>query len=155
MEHFDDVESSEKNWIISKARKDDTAEEISKYDGEWIIEAPERIVWKKDLGLVLKSKAKHAAISSNLYKKFVFNDKPLVVQYEVTMQNIQDCGGAYIKLISEEKTSFNSTTFNDKTPYTIMFGPDKCGNDIKLHFIFRHINPKNKSISEKHCRKPK
>lgn len=36
-----------------------------------------------------------------------------------------------------------------------MFGPDKCGNDIKLHFIFRHINPLNGSIEEKHCRKPK
>ena len=30
----------------------------------------------------------------------------------------------------------------DKTPYTIMFGPDKCGNDDKLHFIFRHKHPK-------------
>lgn len=45
--------------------------------------------------------------------------------------------------------------FNDKTPYTIMFGPDKCGNDIKMHFIFRHVNPINGSITEKHCRKPK
>lgn len=36
-----------------------------------------------------------------------------------------------------------------------MFGPDKCGNDVKLHFIFRHINPRNKTITEKHCRKSK
>lgn len=25
--------------------------------------------------------------------------------------------------------------FNDKTPYTIMFGPDKCGNDFKVSAI--------------------
>jgi len=43
--------------------------------------------------------------------------------------------------------------FHDKTPYTIMFGPDKCGPDAKIHFIFRHINPKNQSIEEKHGKK--
>ena len=43
--------------------------------------------------------------------------------------------------------------FHDKTPYSIMFGPDKCGSDAKLHFIFRHTNPKNKSIEEKHCKR--
>ena len=42
--------------------------------------------------------------------------------------------------------------FNDKTPYTIMFGPDKCGNDHKLHFIFRHVNPLTKEIEEKHAK---
>lgn len=36
-----------------------------------------------------------------------------------------------------------------------MFGPDKCGNDHKLHFIFRHKNPKNGTIEEKHCSQPK
>lgn len=36
-----------------------------------------------------------------------------------------------------------------------MFGPDKCGNDIKLHFIFRHVNPITGAVEEKHCRKPK
>ena len=40
-----------------------------------------------------------------------------------------------------------------QTPYTIMFGPDRCGSDSKLHFIFRHVNPKNKTIEEKHCKK--
>lgn len=156
IENFDNAEKSNEGWIKSEARKsDDTAEEIAKYDGIWNIESPERIVWKNDLGLVLKSKAKHAAISSFMNKKFSFNDKPLVVQYEVTMQNIQDCGGSYIKLLSEDKNGVNLKNFNDKTPYTIMFGPDKCGNDIKLHFIFRHINPINGSISEKHSRKPK
>lgn len=36
---------------------------------------------------MLKSKAKHAAIAARLSKHFDFKaDKPLVVQYEVTMQ---------------------------------------------------------------------
>ena len=35
-----------------------------------------------------------------------------------------------------------------------MFGPDKCGSDSKLHFIFRHTNPLTKVVEEKHCKKP-
>lgn len=107
------------------------------------------------MGLVLKSKAKHAAISSRLSKPFKFGTKPLVVQYEVTLQDGQECGGSYIKLLSSGAETTDLKHFHDKTPYTIMFGPDKCGNDVKLHFIFRHVNPKNGSIEEKHSKKPK
>lgn len=35
-----------------------------------------------------------------------------------------------------------------------MFGPDKCGEDYKLHFIFRHKNPKTGEYEEKHAKKP-
>jgi calnexin len=87
--------------------------------------------------LVLKSKAKHAAISRRLSKPFIFANKPFIVQYEVTLQDGQECGGSYIKLLSSGKETTDLTQFHDKTPYTIMFGPDKCGNDFKLHFIFR------------------
>lgn len=156
VDHFDDIEKSQKLWIKSQAKKDDIAEEIAKYDGIWSFESPQRIVWKDDIGLVLKSKAKHAAIATKLSKPFTFKeDKPLVVQYEVTLQEGQECGGSYIKLLSAGKATDDLTKFNDKTPYTIMFGPDKCGNDIKMHFIFRHVNPINGSITEKHSRKPK
>ncbi|KAH8419108.1 hypothetical protein KR222_005113 [Zaprionus bogoriensis] len=155
-DHFDDIEASRKQWVHSQAKKDDIAEEIAKYDGIWNWESPQRIVWPKDKGLVLKSKAKHAAISARLTKQFDFKaDKPLVVQYEVTMQEGQECGGSYLKLLSSGKETEDLTTFNDKTPYTIMFGPDKCGNDVKMHFIFRHVNPINGTITEKHCNKPK
>ncbi|XP_037909607.1 calnexin isoform X1 [Hermetia illucens] len=156
-EHFDDLDRFGKAWIKSQAKKDDIAEEIAKYDGEWAIEAPAKQILKNDFGLVLKSKAKHAAIASRLSKPFDFRDpnKALVVQYEVTMQDGQDCGGSYIKLLSTGKETADLTKFHDKTPYTIMFGPDKCGNDVKLHFIFRYTNPINGSVTEKHCRKAK
>lgn len=35
-----------------------------------------------------------------------------------------------------------------------MFGPDKCGEDYKLHLIFRHKNPKTGQYEEKHAKKP-
>lgn len=154
-DHFDDNELFAIRWIRSQAKKDDTADEIAKYDGEWAVELPQRPLLPNDLGLVLKSKAKHAAISSRLSRPFVFSDKPLVVQYEVNLQDGQECGGSYIKLLSSGKETTDLKQFRDKTPYTIMFGPDKCGNDIKLHFIFRHVNPINGTITEKHCRKAK
>ncbi|EDW53348.1 GM12245 [Drosophila sechellia] len=69
-DHFDDVEASRKRWVLSQAKKDDIAEEISKYDGIWNWESPQRIVWANDLGLVLKSKAKHAAIAAPLRQPF-------------------------------------------------------------------------------------
>lgn len=52
------------------------------------IQAPSRKILKGDLGLVLTTEAKHAAISAVLDRPFEFKDKPLVVQYEVTMQVI-------------------------------------------------------------------
>lgn len=94
----------------SEAKKDDISEEIAKYDGVWAVEAPQRQILKSDLGLVLKSKAKHAAISSRLNAPFVFKDSPLVVQYEVTMQEGQECGGAYLKLLSSGKETTDLKT---------------------------------------------
>lgn len=35
-----------------------------------------------------------------------------------------------------------------------MFGPDKCGEDYKLHFIFRHKSPKTGKYEEKHAKRP-
>lgn len=101
-EDFDDTSSYEKNWIKSATKKDDTTEDIAQYDGQWAVEEPQRRLFKGDLGLVLKSKVKHAAISSKLIKPFTFDDdKPLVVQYEVQLQDGQDCGGSYLKLLTK------------------------------------------------------
>lgn len=63
----------------------------------------------------------------------------------------------WLVLGSEHRTSAPSALqeeFQDRTPYTIMFGPDKCGEDYKLHFIFRHRNPLNKDWEEKHAKRP-
>nr|DBA28970.1 TPA: hypothetical protein GDO54_009246 [Pyxicephalus adspersus] len=84
---------------------------------------------------------------------FVFENEPLIVHYEVNFQDGIDCGGAYIKLLSHS-SSLNLEEFHDRTPYTIMFGPDKCGEDYKLHFIFRHKKPIIVDFDEKHAKRP-
>ncbi|XP_071561308.1 calnexin [Temnothorax nylanderi] len=154
-EHFDSEERFKNSWVLSEAKKNDIDEDIAKYDGIWSIEEPKRHGEDGDLGLVLKSKARHAAVSTLLTKPFYFEDKPLIVQYEVNFQEGQECGGAYLKLLTLDDKYGDLKQFQDKTPYTIMFGPDKCGNDHKLHFIFRHKNPLNGTITEKHCKKGK
>uniref|UniRef100_A0AAY4BQS8 Calnexin n=1 Tax=Denticeps clupeoides TaxID=299321 RepID=A0AAY4BQS8_9TELE len=141
------------SWVLSKAKKDDIDEEIAKYDGKWEVEEMKDSKLPGDKGLVLKSRAKHHAISGLLLRPFVFNTKPLIVQYEVNFQTGIDCGGAYVKLLSQTP-ELDLDQFVDKTPYTIMFGPDKCGEDYKLHFIFRHKNPKTGEFEEKHAKKP-
>ncbi|XP_063413598.1 calnexin-like isoform X1 [Mytilus trossulus] len=152
-ETFDKPADFEKRWTKSQTKKDGAEETIAKYDGKWSVEEPKDSALKGDHGLVLKSKAKHHAISSKLNKPFRFDGKPFVVQYEVKFQNGLECGGAYVKLLSMDK-QLELKQFQDKTPYTIMFGPDKCGMDHKLHFIFRHKNPKTGEFEEKHAKKP-
>ncbi|KZC08876.1 Calnexin [Dufourea novaeangliae] len=152
---FDDLEKFKNTWVLSEAKKDSIDEDIAKYDGVWSIEEPKIHAQEGDLGLVLKSKARHAAVSTKLSKPFHFKDNPLIVQYEVNFQEGQECGGAYLKLLTLDPEHVDLKIFHDKTPYTIMFGPDKCGNEHQLHFIFRHKNPLNGSIEEKHCKKPR
>lgn len=119
------------------------------------MEEPITPLLRGDRALVLKSKAKHAAISSPLFRPFKFAAKPFIVQYEVTLQEGQECGGSYLKLLSlVDGKATKLKDFQDRTPYTIMFGPDNCGNDFKLHFIFRHVNPLDGSIEEKHAKRP-
>uniref|UniRef100_A0A8C1KC91 Calnexin n=1 Tax=Cyprinus carpio TaxID=7962 RepID=A0A8C1KC91_CYPCA len=121
--------------------------------GKWEVEEMKDTKLPGDKGLVLKSKAKHHAISALLLRPFTFDTKPLIVQYEVNFQTGIDCGGAYVKLLAQTP-DLDLEEFVDKTPYTIMFGPDKCGEDYKLHFIFRHKNPKTGEFEEKHAKKP-
>ncbi|XP_030620649.1 calnexin [Chanos chanos] len=147
-----DTSPLDRNWILSKAVKEGDLD-IYKYDGEWRIETPVKDVLVGNKGLVMKSAGQHHAISAYLRKVFHFREKPLCLQYEVYFQRGIECGGAYMKLISHSD-DLRLSQFNDVTPYTIMFGPDKCGSSYKVHFIFRHRNPLTGVYEEKHARQP-
>lgn len=100
---------------------------------------------------MMNSRAKHHAIGVKLSKPYDFKGDNLVVQYDVQFRNGQECGGAYLKLL--QSPSGDLSKIQDKSPYSIMFGPDKCGNEHKLHFIFNHRNKKNNSLREIHWKK--
>jgi calnexin len=137
-------------------KKDGDGPAVYYFDGEWSVEEPTKLAAiKGDKGLVLKSPSKPHALVSKFDTPFDNKDNTLVLQYEVKMQNPIECGGAYIKLLTQQEGKpFVASEFDDKTPYTIMFGPDKCGSTNKVHFIFRHKNPKTGEYEEKHLKSP-
>ncbi|OXV05587.1 hypothetical protein Egran_06645 [Elaphomyces granulatus] len=144
-----------KRWTPSHAKKQDSSSnEDWAYVGEWSVEEP--TVFKGiegDKGLVVKNAAAHHAISAKFPKKIDNKGKTLVVQYEVKLQNSLVCGGAYMKLLQDNK-KLHAEEFSNASPYVIMFGPDKCGTTNKVHFIFRHKNPKTGEYEEKHLNAP-
>ncbi|XP_077091708.1 calnexin [Siphateles boraxobius] len=147
-----DANTLDRNWVLSKAVQDEQ-QKLLKYNGEWVVEEPSEPRFLGNRGLVLKSPGRHHAISAYLRKVYHFKDKPLCLQYEVFFQKLVDCGGAYIKLLSNSD-DLRLSQFSDATPYTIMFGPDKCGSAHKIHFIFIHRNPITGTYEEKHARQP-
>lgn len=150
--YFDGPSISASNLVLSTAKKDGSDASIAKYDGQWAVEVEESSAFTDDYTLVLKSKAKHHGIAWKLMDTIKFDMDELVIQYEVKFANGIDCGGAYIKLLSSSP-DLKLTEFNDKTPYTIMFGPDKCGLDHKFHFIIRYRNPKTGLYEEKKAKR--
>ena len=134
-------------------KKTPVGTETFSYVGEWSVEEAEKPVIAGDKGLVAKSKAAHHAISAPFSSAINFADKPLVVQYEVKYQDGGNCGGGYVKLL-EDGFQTSGKEFDDKTPWTIMFGPDLTCPGTKVHFIFRHKNPVTGEFEEKHLKAP-
>ena len=120
------------------------------FDGEWAHETHKHDGLVGDMGLVVSSPAKKHAVSTLF--AVPFDPKAsggLVIQYELQLKNRLQCGGAYIKLLSASE-ELSQEGFKAETPYTIMFGPDNCGNTNKIHFILRHRNPLSGEWEEKH-----
>jgi len=127
--------------------------EIARYSGEWdVVESATPLI-KGDMSLKVVDNAKHAAISAMIKPPIDPKGKTLVIQYEVNPQDGLECGGSYMKLFTDSK-DYQPESMIDTTPYTIMFGPDVCGGNNKVHFIFRHQNPISKVWEEKHLISP-
>lgn len=152
VEQFSDGWSA--RWTASEAtKKTPVGGETFSYVGKWEVEDPAISVIEGDKGLVAKSKAAHHAISAPFSKAIDFKTKPLVVQYEVKYQKGGNCGGGYVKLL-EDGFQTSGKEFSDTTPWVVMFGPDLTCPGTKVHFIFRHKNPKTGEVEEKHLKVP-
>lgn len=152
-EPFDYADLDHSPWIPSTASKyDEATQKTVKYVGKWAVETPS--VYRgfdNDKGLVMKTKAAHHAISYKLDQPFDNTNNTLVVQYEIKLQNGLECGGTYIKLLDEAE---DYSGFNAQTPFQIMFGPDKCGANDKVHFIIRRKDKLSGVPQEKHLSTP-
>ena len=75
------------------------------------------------------------------------------------------CGGAYIKLFpsvfnppvgakvetsQSDQNDFDPARLDNETPYVIMFGPDRCGEVGRVHFIYQYRNQMSGAIQETH-----
>lgn len=61
--------------------------------------------------------------------------KDLILQLSVRHPQFIDCGGGYLKLLGKDA---KLDTFHNETPYLLMFGPDICGTERKVHVILSH-----------------
>ncbi|XP_074582384.1 calnexin homolog [Curcuma longa] len=133
------------------------------FDGRWIVSGKGGYggLWQhsksnghQDYGLLVSEKAKKYAIAKELDQPINLNDGTTVLQFEVRLQNGLECGGAYLKYLRPQAPGWAPKGFDNQSPYTIMFGPDKCGSTNKVHFIFQHRNPKTGKFVEHHLKYP-
>ncbi|KAF7840210.1 calnexin-like protein [Senna tora] len=139
-ESFD--ETFEGHWIVSD--KDD-------YNGVWKHAKSEG---HDDYGLLVSEKARKYAIVKELDKPVSLKDGTVALQFETRLQNGLECGGAYLKYLRPQEAGWKPKGFDNESPYSIMFGPDKCGATNKVHFIFNHKNPKSGEYVEHHLKNP-
>lgn len=54
------------------------------------------------------------------------------------MEQGLECGGGYVKLFSTEmrKRTQRGRRLTNDTPYLLMFGPDVCGHEAKIHLMW-------------------
>lgn len=133
------------------------------FDGRWIVSQKDEYqgVWKhskseghEDHGLLVSEKARKYAIVKELDQPLSLKDGTVVLQYEVRLQNGLECGGAYLKYLRPQEAGWIAKEFDNEAPYSIMFGPDKCGATNKVHFILKHKNPKSGEYVEHHLKSP-
>ncbi|CAM9891253.1 unnamed protein product, partial [Ectocarpus sp. 13 AM-2016] len=108
-------------WVLSQDPK---------YEGQEARVRVERCdleggVFHGDYGLLLDESHKHYGVGATLPKPVDNADKDLVLQYEVQVRGGANCGGAYVKML-RGAAGEDMSTLNNDSPYSIMFGPDKC-----------------------------
>ena len=117
-----------------------TYSEAAEYDGRFEVRGPfdgMAVGQRGDVSLVVPESHHKYGLSREL--DFAPRDgRTFVAQFEVRLQKPLECGGAYLKFISApaDGSAFDATTLDNETPYSVMFGPDKCGSESKVHFIF-------------------
>ncbi|GAB4860338.1 hypothetical protein Ancab_035496 [Ancistrocladus abbreviatus] len=133
------------------------------FEGRWVVSEKEdyKGIWKHakseghdDYGLLVGEKARKYAIVKELDDTVNLKGKTVVLQYEVRLQNGLECGGAYLKYLWPQEAGWTAKDFDNESPYSIMFGPDKCGSTNKVHFILKHKNPKSGEYIEHHLKYP-
>uniref|UniRef100_A0A6V1P0W5 Calreticulin n=1 Tax=Heterosigma akashiwo TaxID=2829 RepID=A0A6V1P0W5_HETAK len=135
-EQFED--GWEDRWVVSSNWKPKAEM------GNWVHTAGEWYGDENDKGIQTGEDARFYGLSAAMPEAFDNDGKDIVVQFTVKHEQKIDCGGAYIKILGPD---VDQESFGGDTPYSIMFGPDICGNTKKTHAIFSY-NDENLLIKD-------
>lgn len=124
--------------------------EADGYNGQFAVGQGREPTLKGDRALIIPNKARKYGISAAFDGMTDMSTQTLVVQYEFKVEEGHTCGGAYVKL---PLPGFESKKLDGETPYSVMFGPDKCGSTDKVHFIFQSKHPETGKRREHHLKK--
>ena len=96
------------------------------------------IVTGLDYGLRTEDPLRYYAISKPLNRKIRNLGRTLIVQFSLRFEQKEIiCAGGYIKLLmGSELEPFKGESFDSRSDYALMFGPDICGTS-RIHFILR------------------
>ncbi|QWU86878.1 hypothetical protein CA3LBN_001096 [Candidozyma haemuli] len=149
LEQFDYPSLLESGWVPSQSQKSGPYD----YFGKWkIADKSKYQAFENEKGLLMAKEAAYYAISKKLPQTFVKGGNgDLVVQFEVKFQEGVSCSGGYIKLLSEGTIE---EEFSDRTPFEVMFGPDICGSESKVHFIVRKHDEESGEMVEHRLKRP-
>eukprot|EP00826_Nyctotherus_ovalis_P064261 TRINITY_DN9422_c0_g1_i4.p1 TRINITY_DN9422_c0_g1~~TRINITY_DN9422_c0_g1_i4.p1 ORF type:complete len:396 (-),score=133.81 TRINITY_DN9422_c0_g1_i4:83-1270(-) len=115
----------ESRWQKTQAKADQQgAFEWTK--GKWPLEN------EMAYGLQTTTDSKFYEISCRLSAPVTTSEKPLAFQYSLRFEQDIECGGGYLKLVGPD---YKSEEFGADTPVLVMFGPDVCGGDNKIHLM--------------------
>nr|5HCF_A Chain A, Calreticulin, putative,Calreticulin, putative [Trypanosoma cruzi strain CL Brener]5HCF_B Chain B, Calreticulin, putative,Calreticulin, putative [Trypanosoma cruzi strain CL Brener]5HCF_C Chain C, Calreticulin, putative,Calreticulin, putative [Trypanosoma cruzi strain CL Brener]5HCF_D Chain D, Calreticulin, putative,Calreticulin, putative [Trypanosoma cruzi strain CL Brener]5HCF_E Chain E, Calreticulin, putative,Calreticulin, putative [Trypanosoma cruzi strain CL Brener]5HCF_F Chain len=134
--YFHEEFKSMEHWTTSKHRDDFGKVEISA--GKFYADA------EKSKGLRLTEDARFYALSTAFPTPINNEKKSLVVSFSVKHEQDLKCGGGYIKLLP----SMDPEKFHGETKYWLMFGPDRCGSQNRVHIIL-HYNGENREWSKR------
>lgn len=138
-ETFDDAEW-ENRWVASSWKPESEVGAFKQVAGKYYVA-------EGDHGIKTSEDARFYALSAKLDKPLNNKDKDLYISYLVQHEQKLDCGGAYIKLLPSD---LDQSTFGGDSPYSVMFGPDICGNSKRIHAILNYARPNREAKNMDH-----
>jgi hypothetical protein len=118
-----------------------THSELKKYAGRFA-SAPRRHAAQRgrgggDTAITVPEPNRRYALAAPLPRGAVdAGAEGLVVQYEAQFTDTHGCGGAYVKLLAVDPLEWDPKRVGRRTPYSVMFGPDRCGGASRVRALF-------------------
>ncbi|XP_043223287.1 uncharacterized protein LOC122382253 [Amphibalanus amphitrite] len=123
-EHFDDIWTFEREWIMSGA-----STSLENQRERWrLVPAPDS-VWESDLGLTLAPGSRHLSLSRPLDGPLT--GRPLIVQFQLLLPRLRQCAGVQLRFLTDSAAD-RLDLVNSSTPHSLLFAAESCADQLKL-----------------------